>query len=115
VDKVQEVVSKVYADKAIKAYIAEIVNATRYPAKYISEELAGYIRIGASPRATIAFLEISKAVALMNGRTYVIPEDIKDMSHQILRHRIGLNYAAIADGVEVEKIIDAIVSSVKTP
>ena len=115
VDKVQEIVSKIYADKAIKAYIAEIVNATRYPKKYISAELADYIRIGASPRATIAFLEISKAVALMNGRTYVIPEDIKDMSHQILRHRIGLNYAAIADGVEVEKIIDAIVSSVKTP
>jgi MoxR-like ATPase len=77
--------------------------------------MAEYIRIGASPRASIAFLRIAKAVALMRGRTYVTPDDVKEMSHQVLRHRIGLNYSAFADGVETEQIIDAIVSKIKLP
>ena len=115
VDKVQDIADKVYVDHSVKKYIADIVTATRYPEQHIDKKIAGYIRIGASPRATINFLKIAKANALMNGRTYAIPEDVKNMRHQVLRHRIGLGYAAVADNVSVETIIDKLVNSVPTP
>lgn len=115
VDRVQDISEKVYVDHSIKKYIADIVTATRYPEKYIDKKYADYVRIGASPRATINFLKIAKASALINGRTYAIPEDVKNMRYQVLRHRIGLNYAAVADNVSVETIIDNLVNSVPTP
>ena len=115
VDKVQDVAEKVYIDASVKKYIADIVTATRHPADYIDKKFADYIRIGASPRATINFLKVAKASALMNGRTFVIPEDVKNMRHQVLRHRIGLGYAAVADNVPVETIVDLLVNSVPTP
>ena len=111
----QKLVQKVYADNSIKQYISFIVNATRNTAKVLPEEYSRYVRMGASPRASIAFLNVAKAVALIYGRTYVTPDDVKLMRHQILRHRIELNYAAIADSIEVETIIDKIVGSVPTP
>ena len=115
VDRVQDISEKVYVDHSIKKYIADIVTATRYPEKYIDKKYADYVRIGASPRATINFLKIAKASALINGRAFAIPEDVKNMRHQVLRHRIGLNYAAVADNVSVETIIDMLVNSVLTP
>ena len=115
VDMVQDIAEKVYVADNVKQYIARIVAVTRDPGSYLSRQMAEYIRIGASPRASIAFLRLSKALALLNGRTYVIPDDIKEMAHQVLRHRIGLNYSAIADGVSVEQVIDAITSAVPTP
>ena len=115
IDKVQDISEHVYVDVTIKKYIAEIVNATRMPGKYLDQKMASYIRIGASPRATINFLRIAKASALMHGRTYVSPDDIKQLRYQVLRHRIGLNYAAVADNVSVESIIDKIVSVVPAP
>ncbi len=115
VDRVQSIVEKVYMDVAIKKYISFIVNATRHVEKILPPELAGYVRMGASPRASIAFMKISKAVALINGRTYVTPDDVKMLRHQILRHRIELSYSAIADDVEVETIIDKLVGSIQTP
>ena len=115
IDNVQKLVQKVYADNSIKQYISFIVNATRNNAKVLPEEYSRYVRMGASPRASIAFLNVAKAVALIYGRTYVTPDDVKLMRHQILRHRIELNYAAIADSIEVETIIDKIVGSVPTP
>lgn len=111
----QELNKKVYIDDAIKRYIINIVYSTRNPSKVIKPELAKYVINGASTRAAIAFLEASKALALINGRTYVIPEDIKALSHSILRHRISLSFEAIADEVKVETIIDAIISSIKSP
>ena len=115
VDKVQDIAEKVYVDASIKNYISEIVSATRDPEGHLSPETAKYVRMGASPRASIAFLRASKAVALMYGRTYVIPEDVKAIRHQVLRHRIQLSYAAVADGVTVEKVIDELVSGIVTP
>ena len=115
IDRVQDIAEKVYVDPLVKKYIADIVSATRNPAAYIDGKYAGYIRMGASPRATINFLKIAKASALIHGRTFAIPEDVKGMAHQILRHRIGLNYAAVADNVSVETVIDKIVNSVQTP
>ena len=116
IDRVQNIAEQVYVDPAVKKYIADIVNATRDPEHTLSDKnLAKYIRIGASPRATINFLRIAKASALMNGRTYVSPDDVKQLRHPVLRHRIGLNYAAVADNVPVEQLIDAIVSAIPAP
>ena len=115
VDLVQDIAEMVYVAAAVKKYIADIVIATREPHKYLGRELAGYIRIGASPRASINFLRASKASALIRGRTYATPEDVRTMCKQILRHRIGLNYAAVADNVSVEEIIERLVKVVPAP
>lgn len=111
----QELVQRVYIDDAIKKYIIAIVNATRYPSKFISPELAEYISMGASTRGAIALMEVSKAVALMRCRNYVTPEDVKVLAHSVLGHRITLNYAAAADGVGEGQIIDAIIGAIQTP
>ncbi len=111
----QQLSKKVYIDKAVKEYIVSIVYATRNTSKVIRKELAKYVNNGASTRATIAFMEAGKALALINGRTYVTPDDIKALSYSILRHRISLNFEAIADEIQVETIIDAIIASIKTP
>lgn len=115
IDEIQDVVEKIFIDDSIKRYIAAIINATRYPDKCLDSKIASYIKMGASPRASIAFMKTAKAYALLSGRTYVIPEDIKAMSSRVLRHRIALNYSAIIDGVTVESIIDSILNVVPTP
>ncbi len=115
VDRVQDIVDKVYVDEAIKWYISSIVVASRRANQIQGLEIGKYVRIGASPRASIAFLKMAKASALMHGRTYVTPDDVKMVRHQVLRHRIGLNYSAVADNVTVEQVIDGIVNSVKAP
>ncbi len=115
VNNLQAIAERVYIDKSVKQYISFIVDATRHADKMLPPEFSKYVRMGASPRASIAFMKIAKAVALIYGRTYVIPDDVKLLRHQVLRHRIDLNYAAIADGVEVETIIDKLVNSIQTP
>ncbi len=111
----QELSKKVYIDEAVKKYIVSIIQATRNTSKIIDSELAKYVINGASTRAAIAFMEAGKALALINGRTFVTPDDIKALSYSILRHRISLNFEAIADEVKVETIIEAIIKSIKTP
>lgn len=111
----QELTSRVYIDDAIKKYIISVINATRYPENFISPELAEYITMGASTRGAIALMEVSKAIALMRCRNYVTPDDVKTLIHSVLRHRITLNYAAVADEVSEEQIIDAIVGAIRTP
>ena len=111
----QDLSKRVYIDEAVKKYIINIVSATRNVSKVIKPELAKYVTNGASTRASIAFMEATKALALINGKTYVTPNDVKAVSYAILRHRIGLSFEAIADNVQVETIIDAIIASVKTP
>ena len=115
VDYLQKIAEKVYVDSAIKKYISYIVDATRNPGKFLPAELTRYVKMGASPRASIAFMKIAKAVALIYGRTYVTPDDVKLLRHQVLRHRVELNYAAIADNVSVETIIDRMVGAIQTP
>ena len=111
----QDLCKHVYIDESIKKYIISIVYSTRNAGKVINQELAKYITSGASTRASIAFMEAGKALALINGRSYVTPDDIKTLSYGILRHRITLSFEAMADDVHVETIIDAIISSIKTP
>ena len=106
---------KVYIDNSVKNYIANIVDATRYPDKYISADYAKYVTMGASTRASISFMECGKANALMHGRTYVTPDDIKELARRILRHRLTLSFAATANNVKVEDVIDEIMRAVPTP
>ncbi len=112
---IQNIAKRVYIDDSIKRYIVKIINATRYPDRYISPDLAKYVEMGASPRGGISIMNAAKAVAILNGRTYVTPDDCKEMIYSVLRHRIDLNYAAVVDGVSEETIIDAILGVIDTP
>lgn len=111
----QDLVQKVYIDDALKTYIVTLVAATRQPGSVISPNLAKYVQYGGSPRASITFQQVAKALALINGRDYVIPEDVKQMRYSVLRHRIILNFEAVADQVHSEAIIDAIFNAVTVP
>ena len=111
----QGLTKKVYIADSIKQYIIRIINATRYPEQFISPQLAQYVTMGASTRGAISLMEVSKAVALMCGRNYVTPEDIRTLIYSVLRHRITLNYAAVADNITPETIIDAIIGAIQTP
>jgi MoxR-like ATPase len=111
----QEAVKKVYLDDSITNYIVSAVYVTRKAESYIGKELADCIEYGASPRASIAFSRAARALALLEGRDHVIPEDVKELRHVVLRHRIILGFEAIADNVAPETIIDAVFASVKVP
>ena len=111
----QDVASRIYVDPAIRNYIVSIAYVTRNPAPYIGEERARFIKYGASPRASIAFLQASRALALLKGRGHVLPEDIRELRHLVLRHRVLLTFEADAEGVRSEEIIDQIFASVPTP
>lgn len=111
----QETTKKVFIADAVKNYIVSIVDATRHVEQVLPSNLAQYVEMGASIRGSICLMETSKAVALMSGRNYVTPEDVRRMIHGVLRHRISLNFAAVADGVKEEDIIDAIVGAIPTP
>ena len=112
---IQKLCRRVYIDPAIKKYIVDIVQASRNTDKFMDPKLAQYVAMGASTRAAIAFMETAKAVALINGRRYCVPDDVKALRYSVLRHRIMLTFAAVADDIKVEQIIDAIVGAVKTP
>ncbi len=111
----QNLCQKVYVDPSVKKYIVDIVQATRITDKILPPALSQYVAMGSSTRAAIAFMEVAKAVALVNGRDYCTPDDVKSMRYSVLRHRIMMNFAAVADGVAEETIIDAIIGAVKTP
>lgn len=111
----QSVVGDVYLDASIKNYIVSAVYVTRHADKYLPPELAACIEYGASPRASIAFSRAARALALIEGRNHVIPEDVKALRHVILRHRIILNFEAIADNVKPETVIDAVFAAIPAP
>lgn len=111
----QQLIKQVYVDPSIKQYIVNIVNGTRYPANVINPQLARYVENGASPRGSITLMQVARAIALINGRDYVTPDDVKMLRYSSLRHRIILNFEAVADNVHQEAIIDAIFSAVPTP
>jgi MoxR-like ATPase len=93
----------------------QTVYVTRHARDYLPPKLASYIDYGASPRASIAFSTVARALAILAGRDHVIPEDVKSYRHQVLRHRIILNFEAAADDVSVETIIDAVFGAVQAP
>lgn len=113
--QVQELVRRVYVDPAIIQYIVGLAYVTRHASQYLEPRLANLIEFGASPRASIAFSQAARALALLSGRDHVIPEDVKKLAHRILRHRIVLGFDAVVEGTAVETIIDAVLMSVQTP
>ena len=102
-------------DEKIEQYIVDIVFATRKPAQYSLANLTDLISFGASPRASISMAIASKAFAFINHRGYVIPEDVRAICHDVLRHRIGLTYEAEAEEITVEDIINQILNKVEVP
>lgn len=115
IKKLQRYAKLVAVDDSIKNYIVNIVTATRNPRAIIDANLARYVEYGVSPRGGIALLQIAQALALINGRAYVTPDDVKQLRHAALRHRIILNFEAAADDVHPEAIIDAIFAKIQTP
>jgi MoxR-like ATPase len=111
----KDLVRQVYMDEKIENYILDIVFATRFPDQYKLDKLKPLISYGGSPRASINLALASKAVAFLNKRAYVIPEDIRTIAHDVLRHRIGLTYEAEAEEVNVEGIIDDVLKAVNVP
>jgi MoxR-like ATPase len=113
--KAREVVKEVYIDEKITNYIADIVFATRYPAQYNLNKFTNMISYGASPRATINLALAAQAYAFIKRRGYVIPEDIRAVCHDVLRHRIGLTYEAEAENITTSDIINEILNTVEVP
>ncbi|HIT47761.1 MAG TPA: AAA family ATPase [Candidatus Cryptobacteroides merdipullorum] len=113
--KARKVVREVYMDEKIERYIVDIVYATRTPADYGLSDLAGFISFGASPRASISLSMAAKAYAFIKRRGYVIPEDVRAVCPEVLRHRIGLTYEAEAENVVTENIIERIINAVIVP
>ncbi len=113
--KARDVVKEVYMDEKIENYILDIVFATRYPADYGLDKLANMIAFGGSPRASINLALASKAYAFIKRRGYVIPEDVRAVAHDVLRHRIQLTYEAEAENIDTTDIINEILNSVEVP
>ncbi len=111
----RDTVRKVYMDEKIEKYILDIIFATREPEKYKIENLKHLISYGGSPRASISLAMASKAYAFIKRRGYVIPEDVRAVAHDVLRHRIGITYEAEAENITQEHIIDTILNRVEVP
>ncbi|MCK8523248.1 MoxR family ATPase [Aquimarina sp. D1M17] len=111
----QQAVREVYMDEKIEKYILDIIFATRYPERYGLEELKPLINFGASPRGSINLATASKCYAFIKRRGYVIPEDVRAVIHDVLRHRIGITYEAEAENVTSEDIINKIVNEIEVP
>ncbi len=111
----RKVVAGVYIDEKIEKYIVDIVFATRYPSKYAMDDLNGLIAFGGSPRASINLALASRAYAFIKQRGYVIPEDVRAVAHDVLRHRIGLTYEAEASNTTSDEIVSSVLNRVEVP
>lgn len=113
--KARAAVKEVYMDEKIENYILDIIFATRYPEKYKMGKLKPLISFGASPRGSINLATAAKVYAFIKRRGYVIPEDVRAVCHDVLRHRIGITYEAEAENVSSENIIDTILNTIEVP
>jgi MoxR-like ATPase len=111
----QKSAAGVYVDPALIDYAVKVVSATRSPAAVGRTDLAGYISYGASPRASINMILAAKALAFVRGRYYALPQDVRDLALDVLRHRIVLSYEALADAVSADQILAAILGAVPLP
>lgn len=114
-EELQDKASRVWVHPSLKDYIVAIVNTTRGGGPKPLPDFRSHVKLGASPRGSIALLRVAQALALMNGRTYVIPDDIKEMRHGVLRHRLIRTWDALADNVSVDGLIDAVFGAVPVP
>lgn len=113
--KARQIVGEVYIDEKIEQYIADIVFATRYPERYGLSDIKDMITFGGSPRASISLAKAARAYAFIKHRGYVIPEDVRAVAHDVLRHRVGLSYEAEASNVTSEEIVSRIINKVEVP
>lgn len=111
----QKIVEDIYLDEKIERYIVDIVFATRFPGDYGLSELNDIIAFGASPRASISLAKAARAYAFLNQRGFVIPEDIRAVCHDVMRHRIGLTYEAEANNITTDEIISRIINKIEVP
>lgn len=115
IERAREIVREVYIDEKIEQYIADIVFATRFPAQYGLDELKSLISFGGSPRASISLAKAARAYAFIKRRGYVVPEDVRAVAYDVLRHRIGLSYEAEATNVTAEEIVSQIINKIQVP
>ena len=113
--RAQQAVREVYMDEKIEKYILDIIFATRFPEKYKLESLKPLISFGSSPRGSINLATAAKCYAFIKRRGYVIPEDVRAVVHDVLRHRIGITYEAEAENITSEEIINKIVNEIEVP
>ncbi|MBE0637382.1 MAG: MoxR family ATPase [Bacteroidales bacterium] len=113
--KARSVVRQVYLDEKIENYITDIVFSTRFPAEYKLKKFLGMISYGASPRASINLALAGKAYAFIKRRGYVIPEDIRAVAHDVMRHRIGLTYEAEAENITTEDVVNEVLNTIEVP
>ena len=113
--ELQESADTVFVDHRVRAYAVRLVNATRNPASEGLQNLEPYLDMGGSPRASLALIRGGRALAVIRGRTYVLPEDVHSLFHDVLRHRIVLSYEALAADVRPDQVLDAIVDAIPQP
>jgi MoxR-like ATPase len=113
--KLQETCRRVYVDPSLIQYAVKLVSATRTPEKHGLKDLGRFITYGASPRATINLTEASRALAMLRGRTYVLPEDMSDLVPDVFRHRVVLSYEALSEGLTADAIIGKIMARIVAP
>ena len=113
--KARELVKQIYVDERIGQYVADLVFATRYPEQYKLGEMKNYISFGGSPRASINLALAARAHAMIERRGYVVPEDVRAIAPDVLRHRIGLTYEAEADGVKADDVVREVLNRVEVP
>ena len=106
---------EIYVDPSLIGYAVKLVSATRTPARYELPQLAKFITFGASPRATISLIEGARALALLRGRSYALPEDLVDLVPDVMRHRLVLSYEALAEGITPERIIQQVMGRIAPP
>ncbi len=111
----RSIVNRIYIDEKIERYIVDIVFATRFPTDYGLADLANIISFGASPRASISMALAARAYAFLRGRGYVIPEDVRAVCHDVMRHRIGLSYEAEANNISADEVISQILDKIAVP
>ena len=115
ISKAQEIINEIYIDDKIQKYILDLIFASRYPDKYKLEKIKPMISFGASPRGSINLALAAKCNAFINHRGYVIPEDVREVVFDVLRHRIGLTYEAEAENITSEDLIEQIINQVEVP
>ncbi len=111
----QRAAAEIFVDRGVNEYAVALCAATRKPADYGLGDLARYIEYGASPRGSINLIHAGRALALLRGRGYVLPEDVESLAHDVLRHRLVLTYEALADEIDADTILDRVVAAVKAP
>ena len=111
----QRLIGEVYVDHGVSEYAVALVGATRRLHEHGLEEIAPYIEFGASPRGSINLVQGGRALALLRGRNYVVPEDVRSLAHDVLRHRLVLTYEALADGLDADALLDKVLEAVPVP